>query len=99
MTDTLKSYLEARQQLQQEKTQLESRLRQINSVLSGVAAAAVPKLARRGRPPKAAAPAELSTEKPASRKRRRMSAEARARIAAAAKARWAKAKAAGKRKL
>ena len=77
MTNTLKAYLEARTGLQKEKATLESRLREINSVLGG---AALPTAAPQGQ---AAEPA----------KRRKMSAAARARIAAAAKARWAKVKA------
>ena len=76
MTDILKTFLKARTNLRQEKTQLESRLREINTVLGGAAA------------PKAAEPI-VESGKP---KRRRMSAAARARIAAAAKARWAKIK-------
>jgi len=38
MTDILKTFLKARTNLRQEKTQLESRLREINSVLGGAAA-------------------------------------------------------------
>ena len=91
MTDILKTYLDARTKLQQEKNTLESRLRDINKVLqsdSMPAVAITP--VRRGRP------ASAPTIK---RRKRRMSPEARARMAAAAKARWAKAKAAGKKKL
>jgi len=91
MTDILKAYLGIRTKLQQEKSSLESRLRDINKVLQ---AAAVPAAAvapvRRGRP--ATAPA-------IKRRKRRMSPEARAKMAVAAKARWAKAKAAGKKRL
>ena len=78
MTDILKSYLEARQKLQQEKTQLQSRLREINGVLHGVP------LSKANEP----------VARPTKPKGRKMSAAARARIAAAAKARWAKVKAA-----
>ena len=88
MADILKAYLDARASLQKEKTTLESRLREINSVLAG---AALPAAARPGRPAKTAQP-----PKP---KRRKMSPAARAKMAAAAKARWAKAKAAGKNRL
>ena len=77
MTDLLKAYLDARTGLQKEKATLESRLREIKSVLGD---AALPTAAPQGQ---AAEPA----------KRRKMSAAARARIAAAAKARWAKVKA------
>lgn len=83
MTDILKTYLGARAKLQQEKTTLESRLREIDDVLksNGMPAAHVsPK--SRGR--LAAAPGTKG--------KRRMSTEARARIAAAARARWAKLK-------
>lgn len=89
MTDILNSYLEAQQKLQQEKTQIESRLQQINSVLEGTAQ---PK-ARRGRPPKAAkSPAIESPAPKTGRKSRKRSAAVRAKMAAAQQARWAKLK-------
>ncbi len=99
MTDILKSYLNARTQLQQEKTALESRLHEINRVLNGSVAdssIASPTPKRRGRPPKAKTVAVVADAKP---KKRRMSAAGRAAISAAAKARWAKRKAAGKNRL
>ena len=91
MTDFLKAYVEARAKLQQEKSTIESRLRDINEVFqaAGMPAAVVARV-RRGRP------ASAPTMK---RRKRRMSREARAKMAAAAKARWAKAKAAGRKKL
>ncbi len=83
--DSLKQYVNLRQSLLAEKSELETRLEAINLALNSA-----PKTARVGRPPGAVTVVGKVAKK------KKISAAGRAAIAAALKARWAKIKAAKK---
>jgi hypothetical protein len=107
-SDLIGSYVLAQQKLQQEKVQIEARLRAIDAALGQAVAAPVVRRGRPGRPARMmrrsvialpAAPVAKAAAPRKGKRKRTMSAEARARIAAATKARWAKIKASGEKKL
>src|SRR6476659_2530551 len=104
-TDPLKQFAQLRQQLTDEKAQLEARLAELTAVLEPenirIASSSLDKLATEYLEGTLLPPASRRGRRPTGstleralkdRKKHTMSAEGRARISAAAKARWAKLK-------